>query len=51
MSGGALVQEPDRLADDGFQNFKVVTERKPNEHEQIDLSFAWRACRFVNLTL
>ena len=47
VSGGALVQEPDRLADDGFQNFKVVTERKPNEHEQIDLSFAWRACRFV----
>ena len=47
VSGGALVQEPDELADDGFQTMRVVTERQPNDREQIDLRFAWRACRFV----
>ena len=47
VSGGALVQEPDELGDDGFQAMRVVTERRPTDREQIDLSFAWRACRFV----
>ena len=47
VSGGALVQEPDRLGDDELENVKVVTDRQPSEREQIDLSFAWRACRFV----
>lgn len=47
ISGGALVQEPDELADDGFQTMRVVTERQPTDREQIDLWFAWRACRFV----
>ncbi len=47
VSGGALVQEPDNLADDDFENFSLVSERQPTEREQADLSFAWRACRFV----
>ncbi len=47
VSGGALVQEPDNLADDDFENFSLVSEREPTEGEKADLSFAWRACRFV----
>lgn len=47
ISGGALVQQPDLLEDEEYQNWKIVTERKPNNDEQIDLWFAWRACRFV----
>ena len=47
VSGGALVQESDDLAGDVFDNFRVVSERRPTEWEQADLSFAWRACRFV----
>ncbi len=47
VSGGALVQESDRLADDGFRNVNVVTERQPTNREQVDLWFAWCACRFV----
>ena len=47
VSGGALVQEPDDLAGDVFDNFRVVSERRPTEREQSDLLFAWRACRFV----
>ena len=47
VSGGALVQEPDVVASDEFQNMNVVTEREPTEREQIDLRFAWRACRFI----
>lgn len=46
-SGGALVQEPDSLADDVYENFDVVTDRAPTAREQADLMFAWRACRFV----
>ena len=47
VSGGALVQEPDELTDDGYQRMRVVTERQPTDREQVDLWFAWRACRFV----
>ena len=47
VSGGALVQDADRLSDDEFPNMQVVTERQPNESEQIDLWFAWRACKFI----
>ena len=47
VSGGALVQEPDELADDDFQTMRVVTERQPTEREQTDLGFAWRTCRFI----
>ena len=47
VSGGALVQQHDELADDGFQTMRVVTDRQPTDREQIDLWFAWRACRFV----
>ena len=47
VSGGALVQEPDSLADDAFENFGVVSDRRPTERERSDMMFAWRACRFV----
>ena len=47
VSGGALVQEPDELADDGLQTMRVVTEHQPTDRQQIDLWFAWRVCRFV----
>lgn len=47
VSGGALVQESDEVADDGFRTMRVVTERQPTDREQVDLWFAWRACRFV----
>ena len=47
VAGGALVQEPDSLTGDAFQDFRVVTERVPSREEEVDLRFAWRACRFV----
>ena len=47
VSGGALVQEPDVFGDDEHQGWKVVTSRSPTQAEQVDLRFAWRACRFI----
>lgn len=47
VTGGALVQEPDELANDDLKTMRVVTEHQPTEYQQIDLRFAWRACRFV----
>ncbi len=47
VAGGALVQETDALTDDGFLDSQVVTERQPTDREQIDMWFAWRACRFI----
>ena len=47
IAGGALVQEPDTLIGESFQEFQVVTERVPSDEEEADLRFAWRACRFV----
>ena len=47
VSGGALVQQPDIIADDEHHDFKVVTHKSPSESEGIDLRFAWRACRFI----
>ncbi len=47
VAGGALVQESDSLAGDAFEDFRVVTERLPSREEEVDLRFAWRACRFV----
>ncbi len=47
VSGGALVQQPDNLANDGVRNMDAVTARQPTKQEQHDLWFAWRACRFI----
>ena len=46
VTGGLLAQTPDR---DRLtrQDLKIVTRRKPGEHEIVDLMFAWRVCRFV----
>ena len=46
ISGGALVQTPDTVTDDPA-TWKVVSARKPSECEQVDLEFAWQACRYV----
>jgi phosphoribosylaminoimidazolecarboxamide formyltransferase/IMP cyclohydrolase len=46
IAGGLLVQTPDMAADD-VQNWRVVTERAPDEREMADLLFAWRAVRHV----
>ena len=40
VSGGALVQDRDALAEDPAE-FKVVTSRQPTEAEWADLRFAW----------
>ena len=46
LSGGVLLQENDirRLTE---SDLKVVTERKPTEHEMRDLLFAWKVCKHV----
>jgi phosphoribosylaminoimidazolecarboxamide formyltransferase/IMP cyclohydrolase len=46
VSGGFLVQEPDRKPDDGL-TLKVASKREPTEDELRDLRFAWRACKHV----
>lgn len=47
VAGGALVQQPDVLKDDGLRDTEAITERQPTEQEKLDLRFAWRACRFI----
>ncbi|HEV8635926.1 MAG TPA: bifunctional phosphoribosylaminoimidazolecarboxamide formyltransferase/IMP cyclohydrolase [Chloroflexota bacterium] len=46
VSGGYLVQTPDRLAEDALE-LRVVTERGPTPEELRDLRFAWRAVKHV----
>ena len=46
VSGGFLLQEPDRYPDDEIE-LKVATKRAPSEEELIDLRFAWKACKHV----
>ena len=46
ISGGALVQGPDELAEDPA-GWKVVTERRPTGREMEDLAFAWTAAKHV----
>lgn len=46
VGGGLLVQD----RDDGLvrqQDLKVVSERRPDEHEMRDLLFAWKVAKFV----
>jgi phosphoribosylaminoimidazolecarboxamide formyltransferase/IMP cyclohydrolase len=46
VSGGVLLQDNDMrpLTD---ADLKVVSERKPTEHEMRDLMFAWKVCKHV----
>ncbi len=46
ISGGVLVQEPDRHELDGSE-LKIVTERAPTEAELEALTFAWKVSKHV----
>jgi phosphoribosylaminoimidazolecarboxamide formyltransferase/IMP cyclohydrolase len=46
VSGGYLLQEPDRKPDENLQ-LKVVSKRQPTEQELIDMAFAWRICKHI----
>jgi phosphoribosylaminoimidazolecarboxamide formyltransferase / IMP cyclohydrolase len=46
VSGGFLVQTPDRVPEDGV-SMKTVTEREPTFEEVTDMLFAWRAVKHV----
>ena len=46
VNGGLLVQDRDTDTV-GAAELRVVTRRKPDEHELADLMFAWRVARFV----
>lgn len=46
VSGGYLLQEPDRKPDESLQ-LKVASKREPTEAELADLQFAWRVCKHV----
>ncbi len=46
VSGGALVQTPDSLAEDPSA-WRVVTERAPSDERLRDLAFAWKAAKHV----
>ena len=46
VSGGFLLQEPDRKPDASLQ-LQVVSKREPTAAELADLRFAWRACKHV----
>ena len=46
VSGGFLLQEPDRKPDASLQ-LQVVSKRQPTAAELADLRFAWRACKHV----
>ncbi len=46
IAGGALIQEPDRLPDEGLI-FEIVSQRKPTDGQRRDLLFAWRTIKHV----
>ena len=46
VTGGALIQTPDDLAEDPA-DWQVVTERAPTDDQLRDLAFAWRACKHI----
>jgi phosphoribosylaminoimidazolecarboxamide formyltransferase / IMP cyclohydrolase len=46
VSGGLLVQDRDDLLQDD-SDWKVVTDRQPDEAELADLRFGWAVCRHV----
>ncbi|WP_203569141.1 bifunctional phosphoribosylaminoimidazolecarboxamide formyltransferase/IMP cyclohydrolase [Aestuariimicrobium ganziense] len=49
ISGGALLQQPDRIDADGDDpaNWQLVSGEAADEQTLADLAFAWRACRAV----
>ncbi|MBL7132498.1 MAG: bifunctional phosphoribosylaminoimidazolecarboxamide formyltransferase/IMP cyclohydrolase [Phycisphaerae bacterium] len=44
--GGAIIQDRDLLALNE-DNWKVVTKRRPTEHQMRDMRFAWLVCKHV----
>ncbi len=46
ISGGVLVQEPDRMELDESE-IKVVTDRAPSDAERRAMLFAWKVCKHV----
>jgi phosphoribosylaminoimidazolecarboxamide formyltransferase/IMP cyclohydrolase len=46
VSGGFLLQEPDRKPDAGLE-LQVVSKREPTEQELADMRFAWRVCKHI----
>jgi phosphoribosylaminoimidazolecarboxamide formyltransferase/IMP cyclohydrolase len=46
VSGGYLLQEPDRRPDESLR-LQVASKREPTEEELADLHFAWRACKHI----
>jgi phosphoribosylaminoimidazolecarboxamide formyltransferase/IMP cyclohydrolase len=46
VSGGYLMQEPDRKPDANLQ-LRVVSKRQPTEQELTDMAFAWRICKHI----
>jgi phosphoribosylaminoimidazolecarboxamide formyltransferase/IMP cyclohydrolase len=46
VSGGFLLQEPDRKPDDSLA-LKTASAREPTEAELADLRFAWRVCKHI----
>jgi phosphoribosylaminoimidazolecarboxamide formyltransferase / IMP cyclohydrolase len=47
VTGGVLIQEPDRMSATEVREGEVVTQRSPDEAEWAALEFAWRAVRHV----
>lgn len=48
IDGAILIQQIDKFLDDQYdENFKIVTEKKPDERQMRDLIFAQRVSKFV----
>ena len=46
VTGGLLAQTPD-VGPENPDNWKIVTDRPPNDEEMLDLQFAWNAAKHV----
>ena len=46
LTGGLLAQSQDVLVEDA-SSWKVVTQRKPDDREMVDLAFAWKAAKHI----
>ena len=47
VSGGLLVQQPDRMRDASTEGWRQVTGEPVDDETVVDLLFAWKACRAV----
>ena len=47
VSGGLLVQQVDRTADDDPNRWQMVTKRQPTPEEKQQLAFAWKVAKHV----